>query len=164
MGGFGHLYHTVRMTDGGLCPVHTRPEKQKNRFLPDNGGPRRSKVASSSLNCESPGICRRSSETRPMENTLVVGNPCLGKTTVHTQWWSPWWVRRSRDCQCSETSWTREGDCNRRVHNREYLTLFYFALAKCSSYTHSGCVHFQFSRCIRRMKHNLYYKHKNICL
>ena len=32
-------------------------------------------------------------------------------------------------CPHSETSWTREGDCNRRVHNRKNLSVFYFPLA-----------------------------------
>ena len=202
-----YLFHAVQMTDGGgrttytirsACrmggfgPVRTRPHRKKNRFLPDNGGPRRVKVDTSSHHTyhttvhgrveetdtkgstwiskdvrwitRTQGICWRGSVTRPVEKAVVVEDPRLWKATVHTQWWSPWWSSPSRGSSCSETSWTREGDFNRRVHIRQHISLFYFPLDKCSSYVHHGCVHFQFSRHTRRMNHRLYYEQKSIFL
>ncbi len=105
------------------------------------------------------GICGPASAMWLVEKTLVVEDPCRGKTTVHTQWWNPGWTSRSRWFPRSETSWTREGDCNRRVHRREHLSLFYFPPAKCSSCNPSGCVTvcFQFSRHRRPMDHRWYY-------
>jgi hypothetical protein len=94
-------------------------------------------------------------------------DPCRGKATVHTQWWNPGWTSRSRCCPRSETSWTREGGCSRRVHRtrdrREHLSLFYFPLAKCSSFAPSGSVYFQFSRRRRPMNNSLYYKSNTVC-
>jgi hypothetical protein len=40
-------------------------------------------------------------------------------------------VEEDRDLPHSETSWTRETDCTRRVHRGEHLSLFYFPPVKC---------------------------------
>ncbi len=116
-------------------------------------------------------IARTQGISRPVivmwsvEKTLVVEGPSGGKDSVHPEWWRPGWVNRSRCCPRSETSWTSEGDCIRRVHTSWHLSTFYFPLSKCSSYVQlrRGCVYFQFFRRRRRMHHNLYYKRKYVC-
>jgi len=35
-----------------------------------------------------------------VEKELVVEDPCLGKETVHKQWWIPGWASRSWDWPC----------------------------------------------------------------